>query len=98
MTALFSAEPALKRGTLLAAIWIFSPVCGFTPWRALRSATENFPKPVKLTSPPRGQNLLKRVENGVDGLAGLALPEPALVRDPVDELVLRHDFLLAGGN
>jgi hypothetical protein len=31
LTALFSEEPALKRGTLLAAIWIFSPVCGFTP-------------------------------------------------------------------
>jgi hypothetical protein len=31
LTALFRAEPALKRGTLLAAIWIFSPVCGFTP-------------------------------------------------------------------
>ena len=27
----FKAEPALNFGTLLAAIWIFSPVCGFTP-------------------------------------------------------------------
>jgi hypothetical protein len=49
----FKAEPALNFGTLLAAIWIFSPVCGFTPWRAPRSATENLPKPVKLISPPR---------------------------------------------
>jgi hypothetical protein len=48
-----SEEPALKRGTLLAAIWIFSPVWGLTPCLALRSATENFPKPVKLMSPPR---------------------------------------------
>jgi hypothetical protein len=47
------AEPALNRGTLLAAIWIRSPVCGLTPWRAPRSATVNLPKPVKLTSPPR---------------------------------------------
>src|SRR3954469_4499256 len=30
-----------------------SPVCGFTPWRAPRSATENLPKPVIATSPPR---------------------------------------------
>ena len=27
----FRAEPALNFGTLLAAIWILSPVCGFTP-------------------------------------------------------------------
>ena len=49
----FRAEPALNFGTLLAAIWILSPVCGLTPWRAPRSATENLPKPVKLISPPR---------------------------------------------
>src|SRR5688500_1926559 len=47
------AEPALNFGTRLAAIWIFSPVCGLTPWRAPRSATENLPKPVMLISPPR---------------------------------------------
>lgn len=31
LTAVFSAEPALNRGTLLAAISIRSPVCGLTP-------------------------------------------------------------------
>ena len=31
LTADLSAEPALKRGTLLAAISIRSPVCGLTP-------------------------------------------------------------------
>jgi hypothetical protein len=31
LTAFFSDEPALNRGTLLAAIWIRSPVCGLTP-------------------------------------------------------------------
>ena len=32
----FRADPALNFGTLLAAIWILSPVCGLTPWRAPR--------------------------------------------------------------
>jgi len=40
-------------GTREAAIWIFSPVAGFTPWRALRSATWNFPNPENATSLPR---------------------------------------------
>jgi hypothetical protein len=31
LTALLSAEPALNLGTLLAAISMRSPVCGFTP-------------------------------------------------------------------
>src|SRR5215212_2518373 len=46
------ALPALKAGTLEAAIFIFSPVWGFLPSLALRSRTENFPKPVILTSSP----------------------------------------------
>src|SRR5829696_1655925 len=46
------ALPALKPGTLEAAIFIFSPVWGFLPSLALRSRTENFPKPVILTSSP----------------------------------------------
>src|SRR5690606_32564291 len=50
-TALLSPEPAVKRGTRVAAIWMRSPVRGLTPWRAPRSATWNFPKPEKLTSP-----------------------------------------------
>ena len=39
LTDFFSAEPAEKRGTLPPAMVIRSPVRGFTPWRALRSAT-----------------------------------------------------------
>src|SRR5918998_6115794 len=46
------ALPALKAGTLEAAIFIFSPVWGFLPSLALRSRTENLPKPVILTSSP----------------------------------------------
>ena len=53
LTVSLSSAPAKNFGTLLAAIWIRSPVCGLTPWRAPRSATENLPKPVKATSPPR---------------------------------------------
>src|SRR6476646_4899922 len=51
--AFLKSAPAENFGALLAAIWMRSPVCGFTPWRAPRSATENLPKPVIATSPPR---------------------------------------------
>src|SRR5215211_2267303 len=44
------ALPALKAGTFCAAIFIFWPVWGFLPSLALRSRTENFPKPVIWTS------------------------------------------------
>src|SRR5215211_1520376 len=46
------ALPALKAGTFCAAIFIFWPVWGFLPSLALRSRTENFPKPVIWTSSP----------------------------------------------
>src|SRR5215210_2585035 len=46
------ALPALKEGTLEAAIFIFWPVWGFLPSLALRSLTQNLPKPVILTSSP----------------------------------------------
>src|SRR3954465_15535158 len=52
LTAFLRPEPAVKRGTLLAAIVIVSPVRGLRPSRAPRSATWNLPKPVKLTSSP----------------------------------------------
>ena len=52
LIAFLSPEPAVKRGTRLAAICIVSPVRGLRPSRAPRSATWNLPKPVKLTSPP----------------------------------------------
>ena len=45
-------SPSVKRGTLLAAIVIDSPVRGLRPSRAPREATWNLPKPVKLTSSP----------------------------------------------
>src|SRR4051794_6858318 len=50
--AFLRPEPAVKRGTLVAAICIDSPVRGLRPSRAPRSATWNLPKPVKVTSPP----------------------------------------------
>ena len=86
MTDFLSAEPALNFGTLLAGIWIFSPVWGFTPWRAPRSLTENFPKPVKLTSPPRLRVSSTTSEERVDGLAGVALGEAGLGGHLIDEL------------
>src|SRR5215208_6988961 len=46
------ALPALKAGTFWAAIFIFWPVWGFVPSLALRSLTENLPKPVIWTSSP----------------------------------------------
>jgi hypothetical protein len=45
----FSPAPAENLGTRPPAIVIRSPVRGLTPWRGLRTATLNFPKPVKLT-------------------------------------------------
>ena len=39
LTASFKALPALKPGTLLAAILISLPVCGLRPLRAARSRT-----------------------------------------------------------
>src|SRR3954465_365819 len=52
LPAFFRPEPAVKRGTLLAAIVIVAPVRGLRPSRAPRSATWNLPNPVKLTSSP----------------------------------------------
>jgi hypothetical protein len=45
LTAFLRPEPAVKRGTFDALIWIGSPVRGWTPCRAPRSATWNLPKP-----------------------------------------------------
>src|SRR5581483_1237899 len=53
LTAFFSAAPAVNFGTLDAAIWIFSPVAGLRPSRALRCETLNLPKPENVTSLPR---------------------------------------------
>jgi len=44
--------PALKTGTLLAAILISVPVLGFLPVRAALPFTLKLPKPVKRTSFP----------------------------------------------
>src|SRR2546423_397964 len=78
LTAFLSAEPALKRGTRLAAIWIRSPVWGFTPWRAPRSATLNLPKPVKLTSPPRDRVSWITVSTASTASPASFLPRPEL--------------------
>jgi hypothetical protein len=51
-TASFSALPALKDGTLAAAIWIGAPVCGLRPVRAGRSLTLNEPNPTSDTELP----------------------------------------------
>src|SRR4051812_1015389 len=52
LTACLSLAPALNRGAFDASMVMGSPVAGLTPRRAARSATENFPKPVMLTSDP----------------------------------------------
>jgi hypothetical protein len=49
-TAALKAAPALKRGTVAAAIFSFSPVRGFLPTRAARLAALNVPKPMSCTS------------------------------------------------
>jgi hypothetical protein len=52
LTAFLRPDPAVKRGTRLAAICIVSPVRGLRPSRAPREATWNLPKPVNETSSP----------------------------------------------
>src|ERR687898_160217 len=52
LTAFLRPEPAVNRGTLLAAICIVSPVRGLRPSRAPRLATWNLPNPVNETSSP----------------------------------------------
>ena len=52
LTACLSDAPAENFGALEALIFTRSPVRGLTPWRAARLTTENFPKPVMLTSSP----------------------------------------------
>src|SRR5262249_58997668 len=53
LTALLSVLPAENFGTVAAGIVTFSlGLRGLTPCRSLRCWVENFPKPVKLTSPP----------------------------------------------
>src|SRR5690349_2442458 len=51
-TACFREAPAENFGAFEALILTRSPVRGLTPWRAARLTTENFPKPVMLTSSP----------------------------------------------
>src|SRR5215210_6030175 len=53
LTAVFSELPAENFGTVAAGMVTFwVGLRGLTPWRSLRCWVENFPKPVKLTSPP----------------------------------------------
>src|SRR5690554_6389083 len=52
LTASFRALPALKPGTLAAAILISAPVCGLRPVRAARSLTEKVPNPTSTTESP----------------------------------------------
>src|SRR4051794_39761231 len=77
LRAFLKSAPALNFGALLAAIWMRSPVCGFTPCRAPRSATENLPKPVKLTSPPRLSVSLTTSMNASTALLASAFASPA---------------------
>ena len=77
LTAFLRPEPAVKRGTLLAAMVIVSPVRGLRPSRAPRSATWNLPKPVKLTSSPDLERVLDRADDGVDRGAGVLLAQAA---------------------
>ena len=44
-TLSLNAVAALKPGTVVAAIWIVSPVCGLRPSRALRARASNVPRP-----------------------------------------------------
>ena len=57
-TASFSSLPALKAGTLEAAICISSPVCGLRYVRAALSRTSNVPNPISCTFSPAAKVLV----------------------------------------
>lgn len=48
----FKALPALKAGTLEAAMLMVAPVCGLRPVLAARALTRKEPKPTKDTESP----------------------------------------------
>src|SRR5690348_8697534 len=52
LRASLTALPAWNRTTLLAAIWMVSPVWGFRPPRAGRAATLKVPSPETRTASP----------------------------------------------
>ena len=74
LTAFLSPEPAVKRGTLDAAIWIGSPVRGLHALtRAALGDVELAEARRTSTSLAARQRLLDGVEHGVNGLAGFGL-------------------------
>ena len=64
-TASLNALPALKAGTLAAAILTSSPVCGLRPTRALRWRRSNVPKPVLSPVPGWRPSLQRWVRRAV---------------------------------
>ena len=78
LIAFLRPEPAVKRGTLLAAICIVSPVRGLRPSRAPRWATWNLPKPVNETSSPERSASSIDFDHRVDGRTGVLLGQAAL--------------------
>src|SRR3712207_7325089 len=90
ISASLRALPALKAGTLWAGIFIFSPIWGFLPSLALRSRTENFPKPVILTSSPPLSASVTTLSKAPEVPLGLVLGHPGLLGDPPYEFPLVH--------
>jgi hypothetical protein len=51
-TAVLKPTPAVKRGTVVAAILSSAPVCGLRPVRAARLDDLKVPKPTRVTVSP----------------------------------------------
>jgi hypothetical protein len=57
LSCFFSAAAAENFATVLAAIWIVSPLAGLRPSRAARSLALNLPNPAIATSRPAASSL-----------------------------------------
>src|SRR5512135_2623015 len=73
-TAALKPAPAVKRGTVVAAILISLPVCGLRPVRAARLADLKVPKPTRVTESP-----LETALTTASRMASSARPAAALL-------------------
>ena len=86
MTDFLSAAPAVNFGTLEAAIWIFSPVAGLRPSRALRCGDAELPETGEGHIAAALERVLNRLEHRINGVLRVLLAQPGTLSDLVDEL------------
>ncbi len=85
-----SSLPALKTGTLLAAILISSPALGFLPVRAALPFTLKLPKPVKRTSYPLLSAAFTESKISFKACSAFCLVSP----DTFESTTINSDFVI----